>query len=155
VGIFTILVARVSIFYPSTSNSLGGNLLLLSLTTSLIIFYFQHKALRQPAIFAAWLTISIGQIALFIKLHRDLHLNYLDRDGATLHNYADGLKVPLILLMIFFLLRKIAKKKFGTELIIPSSRLGLPDYDEPRKLNIVDYTWIATGSVTIVVGHYF
>ena len=154
VGIFTILMARVSIYYPSSSTTLGRDLLLLSISTSIIIFYFQYKALRQPAILAAWALISIGQFALFIKLHRDSSLSYFDRDGTTVHNYADGLKVPLILLTIFFLLRKVSKKKYGTELLMATRRIGIPDPDEPRELNIVDYTWIIASMVTILAGHY-
>ena len=161
----TLLLASVTIFAVLTirayyndlvpNNTTGRNLIILSFGTSFAIFSFQYKSLRKSAIFISWLIISVLMIILFFWLSSDQNLIYPKPMSLAPDHYANGLKVPLILLLEFWVFRKISRKVYKTELLLKQGTFYEFDYDEKRNYNNADYWWMSISTLTIYFGHIF
>ena len=94
-SLLTILVIRVCFFKLVDTETMGKDLLILSLSVSSTIFLLQYKALRKQKVFLAWIFLAVVMLGMFFWLSKNAALNYSDKDNLGVHNYASGLKVPL------------------------------------------------------------
>jgi len=151
-SLFTVLVIRVCLYNLVDSEVMGKDLLILSVSVSWTIFVFQYKALRKPKVFLAWSILALVMLGMFFWLYKNTALNYSDKDNLGTYNYASGLKIPAILLIIFWTCRKLAKKYYNTELLLPNGSFDGIDYVEKRKFNLMDYIWFSASTISIIAG---
>ena len=149
--IFTVLVIRVCLYKLVDIETMGENLLVLSISVSLTILGFQYKALRKKKLFFAWCILSLVLLLMFFLVYKN-SFNYFDKDALELHKYATGLKVPFMLLLLFWIFTKLANKYYKTELLFPYRTSGI---EENREYNFMDYLWLAVSLLTIIVGHIY
>ena len=149
--IFTVLVIRVCLYKLVDIETMGENLLVLSISVSLTILGFQYKALRKKKVFFAWCILSLVLLLMFFLVYKN-SFNYFDKDALELHKYATGLKVPFMLLLLFWIFTKLANKYYKTELLFPYRTSGI---EENREYNFMDYLWLAVSLLTIIVGHIY
>ena len=149
--IFTVLVIRVCLYKLVDIETMGENLLVLSISVSLTILGFQYKALRKKKLFFAWCILSLVLLLMFFLVYKN-SFNYFDKENAELIKYATGLKVPFMLLLLFSIFRKLANKYYRTELLFPYRTFGI---EENREYNLMDYSWLAASLITVIAGHIY
>ena len=149
--IFTVLVIRICLYNLVDSETTGENLVLLSSSVSIVILGFQYKALRKRKVFFAWTILSLLLLFMFFLVYKN-SFNYFDKDNVELRKYATGLKVPFMLLLLFWIFTKLAIKYYKTELLFPYRTSGI---EENREYNFMDYLWLAVSLLTIIVGHIY
>jgi hypothetical protein len=154
-AIFTCLLIRVRLYNLVNKGTLGKDLLFLSFSTSWVLFFFQYKALRKTKVFLAWTILAIIMFGMFLWMFKDNTLDYSDINNWGIHNYANGLKVPLLLLIIFWVCRRLSKKIYQTELLLPNRSFNRTDYVEKRRFNFMDYVWMTVSLITLFLGNFY
>lgn len=149
-SVFIVIVFRACLYNLVDNEVMGKDLSILSFGISWTIFVFQYKALRKPKVFLAWSTLALVMLGMSFWLCKNTGLSYLGKDNSEIYNYASGLKVPAILLIIFWICRKIAKKYYNTELLLPNRSFNRIDYVEKRKFNLMDYVWMIASIIPIL-----
>ena len=140
--IFIALVIRVCFYHLVDNETIQENLLILSLSVSVTIVAFQYKSLRKQKVFIAWTILSLVMLGMFLWLYKDTSL--------ALNNNSNGLKVPLILLLFFWICRRSSIKYFGTELSLPTlSRI----VNQENRNFFMDYVWTTGSVIIILLGH--
>src|SRR5688572_1820782 len=115
---------------------------------------FQYRSLRDKLIFVIWFTLSMLMFGMFFWFSGDSTLNINDEHLLAPNHYANGLKVPLLLLVEFWIFSKVSKKLYGTKLLMPSKSFNRYDYEEGRHFNLGDTWWMIVSVVTIYLGHF-
>ena len=149
--IFTVLVIRICLYNLVDSETTGENLVILSTSVSMAILGFQYKALRKRKVFFGWTILSLLLLLMFFLVYKN-SFNYFDKDALELHKYATGLKVPFMLLLLFWIFTKLANKYYRTELLFPYRTFGI---EENREYNLIDYLWLTVSLLTVIVGHIY
>ena len=116
--LFTILVIRVAIYNLADKETIGKNVMFLTLSIWFTLFVFQFKALTKTTVFTCWTIISLVLFGIFLWLRSDPRLSYLDKDG-DVHNYAHGLISPFLVLLLFQTCRQLSLKFYKVELALP------------------------------------
>ena len=131
--IFALLVCRVAFYNLVDKNVIGKNLIILPLSIWFVLFTVQFKALRKTPVFICWTILALGLAVMRFWLIKDNALTYVVKTGDTYHT-AQGLIVPLVVLVFYQICRQVSLKYYHVELSIPG-KVSNMNYEQNRKAN--------------------
>ena len=114
--LFIVLVIRAKKYNLVDKEFIGKGIQILVISLWIIIYLLQFKALRNIFVFSSWLIIGFITFGMYLWLKNDPSLVYSGTSG-DIHNYANGLRVPLVLLILFQTCRQISLKYYKKYII--------------------------------------
>ena len=151
--IFSFLIFRTHFYGLGDKTGFGKLLFSSSIFISIVLVRFQYRSLRSPVVLFIWILLSVILLVLFLWIRNDQALYF--KLAIFEPHYANGMKVPILLLIVYLLFTRLTRKHYHRGLVQRTySSSDLDDYDG---INVrpIDDQWFTVSILTIILGHLF
>lgn len=150
---FIFLMFRTQFYGLGDRTGFGNIMFILSGLISIALLNYQYRSLRNRLVFLIWLLLSVMLFVLFVWMRTDPSLNF--KLGIFASHYANGLKVPLLLLAEYYLFTRLTLKHYQRGLVKKTSKFSDYDENEGREMLAIDHNWLTVSTWTLLLGHLF